>query len=213
MTNINVLLVEDHKIVRQGLRALLESHPDIHVIGEANNGRMAVQEAAQLAPDVVVMDLAMPELNGVDAAKQILAHNPKIKILVLSMHGGEEYLRPALRAGVRGYLLKGTGLSELVGAIRKVLTGQRVIDSSLVASLQGDLSSQRSEINTTQLTSRQREILQLVAEGKSSPEIARLLFISLKTVEGHRSRIMDRLNIHDLAGLVRYAVRIGLVDP
>jgi DNA-binding NarL/FixJ family response regulator len=208
---IRVLLAEDHLIVRQGLAALLAAQPGIEVVGEAEDGREAVAAAIRLHPRVVVMDLGMPGLNGVDATRQIRRESPDTFVLVLSMHSGEEHVRPAIRAGATGYLLKGSGLSDLVAAIRAVAAGEGFLSPSvakiLVRDAQGD-----EEQAAGSLTGREREILQLVAEGRSSPDVARLLHLSVKTVEGHRGRIMAKLDIHDVAGLVRYAIRVGLVS-
>ena len=207
---IRVLLADDHAIVRQGLAALLASQRGIEVVGEAADGREAVAAAARLRPHVVVMDLGMPGLNGVDATRQIRRESPETAVLVLSMHASEEHVRPAIRAGATGYLLKGSGLSDLVAAIRAVAAGEGFLSPAvakiLVRDAQGDASS-------GPLTAREREILQLVGEGHSSPDIARVLHLSVKTVEGHRGRIMAKLGIHDIAGLVRYAIRVGLVSP
>lgn len=213
---VRVLVAEDHTIVRQGLLALLRSAPDVQVVGEAEDGRGAVAAARDLTPDVVLMDLGMPGLNGVDATIQILRESPRSRVLVLSMHAGEEHVRPAVRAGAAGYLVKGAGLSDLIAAIRAVARGEAFFSPSVAAILlrdaRGEASVAPGKRASSELSSREREILQLVGEGRSSPQIAQLLSLSIKTVEGHRSRIMAKLGIHDLAGLVRYAVRIGLVS-
>lgn len=210
---IRVLLAEDHTIVRQGLAALLSAEPGIEVVGEASDGREAVAAALQLRPNVVLMDLGMPGLNGVDAARQIRREAPETFILILSMHASEEHVRPAIRAGASGYLLKGSGLSDLVAAIRAVAAGEGFLSPAVAKILLRDAQSEDEPSASGPLTGREREILQLVGEGNSSPDIARLLHLSVKTVEGHRGRIMSKLNIHDVAGLVRYAIRIGLVSP
>ena len=208
-----VLLAEDHTILRQGLVALLSTQPGIEVVCEVEDGREAVSAALRLKPHVVVMDLSMPGLNGVDATRQIRRESPKTFVLVLSMHAGEEQVRPAIRAGASGYLLKGSGLSDLVAAIRAVAAGEGFLSPTvakiLLRDAQGD---EESGGGAGPLSSREREVLQLVGEGKSSPEIAKLLHLSVKTVEGHRARIMSKLDIHDVAGLVRYAIRVGLVS-
>jgi len=212
---IRILLAEDHLIVRQGLRALLESQEDFQIVGEASNGREAVEAAKELKPDVMVMDLGMPLLNGVDATLSIRKTNPNIQVLVLSMYASEEYVRPAIRAGAKGYLLKGSGLSELSTAIRNVAKGENFYSPPVKALLDRDALEPKKEKAKAQqgtLTKREREILQMVAEGYSSPQIARLLKISPKTVDGHRGRLMQKLNIHDIPGLVRYAIRIGLIS-
>lgn len=213
-TRIRVLLADDHTIVREGLRVLLGSEPDVEVVGEAADGREAVRLAVELEPDVVVMDLAMPQLNGVDATEQIRRRCPHTRVLVLSMHSGEEHVRPAIRAGASGFLLKGSGLSDLLAATRAVAAGDAFFSPSVARIVLRDArggGAPPDEERGEPLTAREREILQLVAEGRTSREIAAALHISVKTVEGHRSRIMDKLEIRELAGLVRYAVRVGLV--
>jgi DNA-binding NarL/FixJ family response regulator len=211
--SVRVLVVDDHTIVRQGVVALLAAQPDLAIVGEAADGREAVAAATRLRPDVVVMDLGLPQLNGVEAARQIRAACPESAVLALSMHGGEEHVRPALRAGVSGYLLKGAGLDDLVAAIRAVAVGKAFFTPEVAAIvLREARRAPAGEPLGAELSAREREVLQLVAEGRSSPEIARQLCVSVKTVEGHRARIMAKLGIHDLAGLVRYAVRTGLVS-
>ena len=209
---IKVLLADDHTIVREGVRALLSREDDITIVGEASDGREAVQMAQDLQPDVVVTDLAMPHLNGVDAALQIRKHCPRTRVLVLSMHQTEEYVRPAIRAGVSGYLLKGSGISDLVAATRAVAAGEAFFSPAVASIVLRDALGDSTSPEGEDLSTREREVLQLVAEGMSSPQIATMLSISVKTVEGHRSRIMAKLNIRDLAGLVRFAVRVGLVS-
>ena len=213
---VRVLLAEDHTIVREGLKSLLQPRDDIEVVGEAANGTTAIEMARSLRPDVVVMDLNMPGLNGVDATKRIRDELPDTHVLVLSMHSTEEHVRPAIRAGAGGYLLKGSGLSDLVAAVRAVASGNAffspevariVLDDSRRAERQGVNDRAGSE-----LTPREREVLKLVAEGNSSPEIAKMLDVSVKTVEGHRGRIMAKLDVHNVAGLVRHAIRLGLVS-
>ena len=211
------MLAEDHTIVREGLRALLDVRDDIEVIAEVADGRAAVEAVTQHKPDVVVMDLGMPELNGVDATRQIRKDFPATQVLILSMHSGEEYVRPAIRAGASGYLLKGSGLSDLVAAIQAVARGDAFFSPAiakivLFESRRGERPNKEPTPGDA-LTNREREILQLVAEGKSSPEIAKQLQLSVKTVEGHRGRIMAKLDVHHVAGLVRHAIKIGLVTP
>lgn len=213
---IRVLLAEDHTIVREGLRSLLEPRDDIEVVGEAENGKLAVEKATELRPDVVVMDLNMPQLNGVDATRQIRKQLPDTHVLVLSMYSTEEHVRPAIRAGAEGFLLKGTGLSDLVAAILAVSDGNAFFSPEVAKIVLDD--SRRAERHGvddrvgSELTPREREILKLVAEGGSSPEIARMLGLSVKTVEGHRGRIMAKLDAHNVAGLVRHAIRMGIVS-
>jgi two-component system response regulator NreC len=205
---IRVALADDHTIVRQGLCALLALEADIEVAGEAGDGREAVELCRRVKPDVVVMDVGMPGLNGVDATRQVIEASPNTRVLILSMHACEEHVRPALRAGASGYVLKGAGMSDLVAAIRAVAVGDAFFSPAVAKLLLRDMQAEGGP----ELTGREREVLQLVGEGKSSPDIARILHLSVKTVEGHRAKIMSRLNIHDVAGLVRYAVRTGLVS-
>jgi DNA-binding NarL/FixJ family response regulator len=213
---VRVLLAEDHTIVREGLRSLLASQQDVTVVGEAQNGREAVEHALELEPDVIVMDLGMPGLNGVDATRRIRKELPATHVLVLSMYSTEEHVRPAIRAGAEGFLLKGSGLSDLVAAIRAVADGNAFFSPEVAKIVLDD--SRRAEQHGvedrvgSELTQREREILRLVAEGGSSPEIAKMLGLSVKTVEGHRGRIMAKLDAHNVAGLVRHAIRMGLVS-
>jgi DNA-binding NarL/FixJ family response regulator len=202
---LRVLLAEDHTIVREGLRALLEGQPDIVVAGEAIDGAQAVEQTRALKPQVVVMDLAMPGMGGVEATRQIREACPETRVLVLSMHEGEEHVRPALRAGACGYLLKGSGLSDLVKAIREVARGNAFFSPQVAKLL-------LTERERDPLSQREREVLRLVADGRSSPQIGALLGISAKTVENHRSSIMRKLDRHDVASLVKYAIRTGLVE-
>ena len=213
-STIRVLLAEDHTIVREGLRALLDATEDLEVIGEVEDGRAAVDAVPRLKPDVVVMDLNMPKLNGVDATREIREEPGAPKVLILSMYDGEEYVRPAIRAGASGYLLKGSGLSDLVKAIRAVARGEAFFSPTIAMILlkdsRGEGPAETKDLGDG-LTKREREVLTLVGEGKSSPEIAKILGLSVKTIEGHRGRIMAKLECHNVAGLVRQAIRLGLV--
>ncbi len=213
---IRVLLAEDHTIVREGLKALLDGRDDVVVVGEAHNGKQAVEAAKTHRPDVVCMDLNMPVLNGMDATKAIREALPDTHVLILSMYSTEEHVRPAIRAGAEGYLLKGQGLSDLVAAIKAVASGSAFF-SPQVAKIVLDDSRRAAKTGVndragTELTPRERQILKLVAEGRSSPEIARDLDLSVKTIEGHRGRIMSKLDTRNVAGLVRHAIRLGLVS-
>lgn len=205
---IRVLLVDDHRIVREGLRALLHTSGAVDVIGEAQSGHDAVALARQLRPDVVLMDLSMPGGNGIEATEIISKTLPETKVLVLSMHDGAEYVRPALRAGAAGYVVKGAGLADLVTALRAVADGQSFLSPAAAAVLVKD-TRERNE--TQALSPREREIVALVARGLTSVAIGDTLGIAAKTVEGHRANVMAKLQLHDLAALVRFAVRENLV--
>lgn len=211
---IRVVLVEDHQIVREGLRALLDGRDDMRVIAEADNGRDAVEVVQEHEPEVVVMDLNLPGLNGVDATKAIRQAAPDTHVLILSMYSTEEHVRPAIRAGAEGYLLKGSGLSDLVAAIKAVGTGNAFFSPEVARIVLDDSRRAQpgSDRANADLTPRERQILKLVAEGRSSPEIAKDLNLSVKTVEGHRGRIMSKLDTKNVAGLVRQAIRLGLVS-
>ena len=213
---IRVLLADDHALVRAGIRALVQRVSGLEVVGEADNGREALRLAKSLHPNVVLMDISMPELNGLDAIARMLQYDPKIAVIVLSMHESREHVLRALQAGASGYVLKNAAVDELEKAIRTVACGQKyltpAVSEQLIATVTAPRSDAASPYNAAEsLTQRQREILQLIAEGRSSREIAALLNISVKTVETHRSLLMERLNLHDVAGLVRYAIRVGLV--
>lgn len=207
---IAVLIADDHAIVRQGLRALLQATEGIAVVGEAGGGQQAVEMALQLRPDVVLLDLSMAGGNGVDAAQALRAQLPATKVLVLTMHDGPEYVRPAMRAGAAGYLVKGAGLGDLVAAIRAVHAGQSFLSPAAAAVLVQD-ARKHHEAEAAVLSPREREVLQMVASGLTSQQIADKLGIAGKTVEGHRANLMTKLGLRDVPALVRYAVRIGLV--
>lgn len=202
---ITVLLADDHSLVRRGFRRLLEDDPAIRVVGEAATGVEAVQLARQLRPRVVVMDMAMPGLDGVQATMEILKHLPKTAILVLSMHSQENYIRNALDAGARGYVLKNAIDLELASAVKDVAAGRPVIGPGLLP------ASRQPDAALDSLTPREKQILQLIAQGRANKEIAALLNLSVNTVAVHRANLMERLNIHRTAELVIYAIRKGLV--
>lgn len=206
-------MVEDHNLVRAGIRSLLDSFQDIDVVGEAANGRDALRMTRQLGPEVVLMDISMPELNGMEATGRLKKCCPDSKVLMLSMHNDEEYVAQSLRAGARGYLVKDAATKELELAIHTLARGEIYISSSVSMSVVDKLMADDSDGSAlNQLTSRQREILQLVAEGCSTREIAERLSLSIKTVETHRTHLMERLEIRDVPGLVRFALKAGLIQ-
>jgi len=213
MTSTRIVLADDHALVLAGLRALLEEIEGVSVVAEAKNGREAVALARSERPDLVMMDISMQELNGIEATAQILAESPRTRVLILSMHTTEDFVRRALRAGAVGYLIKDSAPLELKMAIEAIMRGEHYISSRVsghvVSGMIDPAAGTQSSIE--QLTPRQREILQLIAAGKSTKEIAFALEISVKTAETHRAGLMDRLDIHDVAGLVLYAVRNRLV--
>jgi DNA-binding NarL/FixJ family response regulator len=222
MTSIRVLLADDHTLVRAGIRALLQNLGGIQVVAEADDGREALRLIERLRPDVVLMDIAMPGLNGLEAAARATKEFPQVRVIILSMHANEEYVLQALRAGAAGYLLKGARTLELELAVTSVARGEIYLSPAAskhvvldyVQRSGGETSGGGWEARSPErLTPRQREILQLIAEGHTTKEIAGQLSISVKTVEMHRAQLMDRLGIHDVAGLVRYAIRMGLIAP
>jgi DNA-binding NarL/FixJ family response regulator len=213
MKTVRVLLAEDHGLVRAGIRSLLQKLTWVDVVGEVSNGREALAFIRSHHPNVVLMDIAMPELNGLEAAGRIRKEFPHTKVIILSMHATEEYVLQALRAGANGYLLKDASTNELELAIQAVVKGENYLSPVVSKHVVSDYvrRSGAEPSSGELLTPRQREILQLIAEGNSTKEIAAKLNISVKTVETHRMQLMDRLKIHDVPGLVRYAIRIGLI--
>lgn len=210
-----VLLADDHAVVRKGLRFILEQESDLQVAGEAADGREAVRLARELSPDVVVMDIAMPQLNGIDATSQIVKQNPRTNVLILSMHNDETYLLRALEAGARGFLLKDTAEEDLVRAVRVAAQGKPFFSPAIAQALLEDymrnLQQRNQQDSYSLLTDREKEVLQLLAEGRSNKEVAQLLNLSVYTVETHRTRIMQKLNLHNTAELVLYAVRKKII--
>lgn len=215
MKTIRVVLVDDHKLVRAGIRVLLQTLPGIEVVAEADNGREALRLIAQHQPDLVLMDIAMQELNGLDSTYRIKQKFPAIKIIILSMYLNEEYILQALRFGASGYLLKDAAPEELEMAIKSIMSGGTYLSPAVSHCVVSDYVQRVNSDQgcSEQLTSRQREIWQLIAEGFTTKEIAHKLGISVKTVETHRTQLMKKLGIHDLASLVRLAIRNGLVTP
>ena len=214
-TPIRVLLADDHTLVRAGIRSLLNGLENVEVVGEAGDGQEAVRLAESLRPDVVLLDVGMPGLNGLDVAARLVIHDPSIRVLILSMHTSEEYVLRALRAGCAGYLLKGSAVAELEIAVRAVARGETYLSPAVSKHVMDDYVRRTGGATDPidALTPRQREVLQLVAEGNTSKDIADRLGLSFKTVEAHRAQIMERLGLHDVAGLVRFAMRMGLVRP
>ncbi|HLJ92535.1 MAG TPA: response regulator transcription factor [Gemmataceae bacterium] len=214
MRSIRVLLADDHALVRAGFRALLNTLPGIEVIAEAADGREALSLVKTHLPDVVLMDISMAGLNGLEAAVRITKEFPNVRVLILSAHADEDYVKQALRAGAAGYLIKDAGFSELELAVQAVARGETYLSPAISRHLVADFIRHAGQEPSPLelLTPRQREILQLIGEGHTTKEIARMLHVSPKTVETHRTQLMERLDIHDIAGLVRYAIRAGVLS-
>lgn len=211
--SVRILLADDHKIVREGLCSLIEKQPHMEVISEAENGRTAVKLAKKLNPDVVVIDISMPDLNGIEATRQIVAVNPNIKVIALSMHSERRFVMEMFKAGASGYLLKDSAFEELSQAIRAVIANQTYLSPKIADVVVKDYLQKLPESDSSVfsvLTAREREVLQLLAEGNTTKEIAYTLNVSVKTVETYRQHIMEKLNIHSIADLIKYAIREGL---
>ena len=208
---IRILLADDHAVVRNGFRMILAAQEDMEVVGEASNGREAVDAAARLQPEVVVMDVTMPELNGIEATRRIAEVAPRSRVLALSMHKDAVYVREILRAGAKGYLLKDSGEGDLLIAVRAIARGEAFLSPAVS---EGVLTDYRKHVTDPLdlLTTREREVLQWIAEGKTNKEVATALSLSVYTVEAHRGRIMEKLNLHSTGELVRFAVRHGVID-
>jgi len=217
MNKISLLLAEDHTIVRQGLQALLKQSDHIEVIGQAEDGQTAVRKTEEMKPDVVLMDISMPILNGIEATRQIKKQHPETKVLILSMHPNEEYIYAALNAGASGYILKQDAHLDLMAAIEVVAKDEVFLSPSVSTKVVKDYLHKASELapadKLEKLTSRERQILQLIAEGKTNKQIAGLFFISVKTVETHKANLKEKLGVRTIADLVKYAVRKGIVSP
>ena len=213
MAIARILLVDDHVVVRQGIKALFSDEPDLEIVGEADDGRAALQSVSELEPDVVLMDISMPGLNGIEATRQIRQNNPEVKVVVLSMHSNEEYVFQVLRAGASGYVLKQSDSSEVLTAIRAALAGGSFLSPPISRTVIDDYvrraEARGGDDDLELLTSREREVLQLLAEGLSNREIAEQLSISIKTVETHRSNMMNKLGVGSKTELVKYALRKG----
>jgi len=211
---VRVILADDHTLVRAGIRALLEKLPEVKVLGEASNGREALELVKTHKPDVVLMDITMPGLNGLEAAARMAKEFPEVRVIILSMHNNEEYYWRALKAGAAGYLLKKAATAELAVALQRVIHGEIYLSQEISTRLLkkfplGEIADRKSPFE--QLTGRQREVLQLIAEGQNTKEIAEILKVSPKTIEYHRMKLMTGLNVHDVPGLVRFALRVGLI--
>jgi DNA-binding NarL/FixJ family response regulator len=215
MTPVRILLADDHTLVRAGIRSLLASIENVEVVGEASDGHEAVRQVDEAHPHLVLLDIMMPGLNGLEALARIHREHPEVRVIILSMNAAEEYVLQALRAGASGYLLKNVSPTELAMAVKAVAGGETYLSTSVsrhvIDAYLKRTGSQAGPLES--LTSRQREILQLIAEGRTTKEIAKRLDLSVKTVETHRTQLMDRLGIHDIAGLVRFAIREGLIEP
>lgn len=211
---ITVMIADDHMIVRDGIRSLLEKQPDIEVVAEADNGRTALKHALQLSPDVIIMDIGMRELNGIDASRQIIDKLPDIKILALSMYSDKQFIKGMLKAGASGYMLKDSASRELVDAIRIVANNKVYISPSIAGVVAEDYLERLAEKDASVrsvLTTRETEVLQLLVEGKSTKQTASTLCVSIKTIESHRQNIMKKLNIDNIVGLTKYAIREGII--
>ncbi len=213
---MRILLADDHTILRAGLKMMLNAQPDMEVVGEAQDGRQAIQEAQRLQPDIVLMDITMPDMNGIEATKQIKRNLPTARILILTMHEHDEYVFQALRAGASGYMLKEAADTDLISALHIIQSGQFYLSPAAQSVMVGDylqrVRTGEEKDSYSSLTEREREILKLVAEGYTNNQIAERLIISPKTVDTHRTHIMDKLNLHSRAELVKYAMRRGLLE-
>ncbi|MBI9019017.1 MAG: response regulator transcription factor [Phycisphaerae bacterium] len=208
---IKIILADDHTVIRAGIRSLLDKCPNIVVIAEASDGRETVEKAAQLKPDIIIMDIAMPNLNGVEATRKIKADNSRVKILALSMHADKRYIIETLKAGASGYILKNCAVKELTDAINTINNNQTYLSPSIAEVVLDELLNDNTDVkNNSVLTAREKEVLQLISEGKSTKKIAMELHISVSTIETHRRQAMEKLNIHSIAELTKYAIREGL---
>jgi len=214
---VRILIADDHTIVRQGLARMLNDQPDMKVVGEAVNGRTAVDKALALKPDIVIMDIAMPQMNGIEAAKRIRKDLPKTKIVILSMYSHEHYIHNLLEAGISGYLLKDSSGSDIVQAIHAAMNDETFLSPSISKVLVNTYRSPRKVSSLAQryqqLSNREREVFQLIAEGRSTRQISNMLFVSISTVKSHRSKIMEKLGAESSVQLVRFAIQLGIIDP
>lgn len=209
---ITVLIADDHAVVREGLENLLAAQPDISVVGTAGEGREAVRQAVKLQPAVVIMDIAMPQMNGIEAAREIRERAPQSKVVILSMHSSAEHVFHALEAGVRAYLLKDSAAKEIVAAVHAVHAGRRYLSPQIAETMAEVVTRSAAESPLSRLSARERQVLQLVAEGRSSAQIAATLYLSPKSVDTYRSRVMQKLHVGDVAGLVKFAIQHGITS-
>lgn len=212
---IKVVIVDDHKIIKDGLRSLLERQPDMEVVAEADNGRTAIKLAKELSPDVIIMDIGMRELNGIDATRQIVKMSPDVKVLALSMYSDKRFIKGMLKAGASGYMLKDSAFKELIDAIRVIVEDKIYISPSVASIVTDDYLNQSPEsdsLTRSFLTSRELEVLQLLVEGRSTKQIASSLHLSIKTIESHRSRVMKKIDVDNIVDLTKYAIREGIIS-
>jgi DNA-binding NarL/FixJ family response regulator len=212
---MKVIIVDDHQLMREGLRTLLNKQQDMEIIAEAGDGRTAVRLVNELSPDLVIMDTVMPDLNGIDASRQIISHNPDIKIIALSMHSDRQFIIEMIKAGAKGYILKDCAFDELISAIETVVDGEIYLSPKITTIVLREFIVESAKDKTSVfhvLSNREREVLQLIAEGMSTKQIAHHLNVSVKTIETHRQQIMNKLDIHNIAELTKYAVREGLTS-
>jgi two-component system response regulator NreC len=215
MDKIRILLADDHTILRNGIRSLLEDEHDMEVVGEAEDGRAAVSLACQLQPEVVIMDIAMPLLNGLEATRQIKREAPQVKVLILTMHDNEEYIRQVLGAGAMGYILKDAAARELISAIRSVQRGEAILSPAVTRLVIEDYlrwGGPRPQEDNDSLSPREREVLQLIAEGYTNKQMAEILSLSIKTVQAHRTNLMQKLGLHDRGELIKYAIQKKIIE-